>query len=138
MSENVEMLNNLSDQAGETLTSEVLGVTREDFTAGSNTVIESSGMAKFGRSKSCTWYTAGKQMSTVTVTNKGSKELSVSIYGAPDTVKTTTDQALNSPTWSIPKGQRIVAQGDFEGRTVTFFNISAGSTDCEVMAKTRT
>ncbi len=120
--------------------SEVLEVTRQNLVAGSDTkIIKDNGKETFGRSKLCAWYTAGGgSKSNVTITNKDSKNtLSVAITGAPDAVvETNSKQPLNGQ-WDIPKNGRIMAYAEFEGRTVSFFNNSVKSVDCEVMAQTR-
>jgi len=118
--------------------SEMLEVTRQDFPAGSNKIITTAGKVTIGRNESCSWYTAGGSISTVVITSKGKKTLSLQIYGAPESVKTSTGQVLNGSWTLYAKDQRVESHADFLGRTVTFFNYSAESTDCEIMAMTRT
>jgi hypothetical protein len=128
------------ERKGETLMAEVLEVTRQNLVAGSDTkIIKDTGKETFSRGKLCVWYTAGgASKSNVTITNKDSKNtLSLAITGAPDAVtETSSKQPLNGQ-WEIPKKGRIMAYADFEGRTVSFFNNSAKSVDCEIMAQTR-
>ncbi|HYI12420.1 MAG TPA: hypothetical protein VEK57_25425 [Thermoanaerobaculia bacterium] len=123
--------------------SEVLEVTREDLPAGSDTVIEKVGTVTVGRSKACTWYTAGGgTKSSVTISNKGKYTLTLVISGAPDQVRDDEGRQLNG-IWKLPpqskkksEDPRIMAFADFEGRTVRILNNSAESTDAEVIAHT--
>jgi hypothetical protein len=125
------------ERKGETLMSEMLKVTREELDADSNPKIEKAGSAKFGSKKYCTWETAGGTESSLIVTNKGKNMLMVSISGAPADVKTEDGEFLNG-RWKIPANRtdlRIEAHGDYKRSTVTIFNTSDPSTDCEVLAR---
>lgn len=113
-------------------------VSRQDFAAGSNPVIDKAGTAQFGAPFFCTWKTANGQPSTVTITNPGPNTLTVSVSGAPDGIKGSNGKPLNG-VWSIPPNCptcQVNAAGDFQGQTVTIFNTSNPNTTCKVTAQT--
>lgn len=113
-------------------------VSRQDFVAGSNPVINKAGTAQFGAPFFCTWLTANGQPSTVTIANVGPNTLTVSVSGAPQNILNSKGQPLNG-VYSIPPNCptcQVNAQGDFQGQTVTIFNTSNPNTTCSVTAQT--
>ena len=109
------------------------------FAAAANPKIHKAGKAEFPSPQFCTWVSANGPTSTCRITNTGRNTLTVVVSGAPDDIKTVSkpEKPFNGQ-WQIPPNSpttNVTAIGNFEGTTVTIFNMSNPSTDCKVVVQ---
>lgn len=96
-------------------------------------VIDGSGQETFGKNQYCLWNTTDGSTSICTIQNPGTANtLTVVISGAPDTMYTTSGVLLNGKHQIPPNNPdiNVTALGDFQGKQVTIFNMSALDTPC--------
>lgn len=100
-----------------------------------NPVIKGTGTASFGKNSYCIWCTTNGSTSICNIQNTSPGDtLSCVVSGAPEDMYTTKGDKLNG-LHTLPPNQptvSVTAIGDFKGKQVSIFNLSAIDTPCDV------